>query len=562
MRKIISLYVCICMMLYVFSLTVCAAPTAVPQDDMTIVMEIDNPYMTVNERQEEIDPGNETSPVIINGRTMIPVRAVVEAIGGVVYWDSETHTVTLQYADSNIKLKIGNTDVFLNDELNSLDTAPVIINDRTLLPIRFIMESFGFKVKWKQSKQTVTITNSDDSSKNVLVVYYSSSGTTERVAKRLQEKTDGDIYEIRTKEKYLPSQARGDRENNRLPEIETDFPDFSDYDLILAGCPIWGYTVATTMMSFLSKTDFQGVEVAPFCTDIGKWGTFFEDFGRQAKNAVVLQGLSLTNAADVTEVEMNGKIDKWLDSLINPVVPDSYSVTMTIGENEYTASLDNSETSQRFVKTLPRVMNMTRQNDREYYGNTALKTENSTLSDFAENGDILYVPEKNQITVLFDKDKYLDALSDFSVIGKLSSNIDDFKDMPENIEVRMTLADENTNENGIIITAGGTRIEAEIYDNVTAQSFMNSLPLTVSLWHPAEIAKAFDLPKRLDNSLPTTREYEAGGLAYWHEGPSIAIFYNHNFDKTVVPVITIGKILNGQESFFENYSGEITITKK
>ncbi|MGN0163748.1 MAG: cyclophilin-like fold protein [Candidatus Ornithomonoglobus sp.] len=59
-----------------------------------------------------------------------------------------------------------------------------------------------------------------------------------------------------------------------------------------------------------------------------------------------------------------------------------------------------------------------------------------------------------------------------------------------------------------------------------------------------------------------TREYESGGLAYWHEDPSIAIFYDHNFDKTVVPVITIGKILNGQESFFENYSGEITITKR
>lgn len=107
---------------------------------------------------------------------------------------------------------------------------------------------------------------------------------------------------------------------------------------------------------------------------------------------------------------------------------------------------------------------------------------------------------------------------------------------------------------------GEQTIQAEIYDNLTARSFLQLLPLEVSIWHPAEIAKAFNLPHVIENSLPTTREYHSGELAYWHEGPSIAIFYNHNFEQTVVPVITLGRILNGQENIFENYRGSIIIT--
>lgn len=63
--------------------------------DLSISLQIDNPIMTVNGQQKEIDPGMGTTPVIINGRTLLPIRAVVEGMGGNAEWNNDTQTVTL-----------------------------------------------------------------------------------------------------------------------------------------------------------------------------------------------------------------------------------------------------------------------------------------------------------------------------------------------------------------------------------------------------------------------------------------------------------------------------------
>lgn len=63
--------------------------------DVIVSFEIDNPVMCVNGIETEIDEGRGTSPVILNGRTLVPVRAIVEAFGGSVKWDESTRTVSL-----------------------------------------------------------------------------------------------------------------------------------------------------------------------------------------------------------------------------------------------------------------------------------------------------------------------------------------------------------------------------------------------------------------------------------------------------------------------------------
>lgn len=131
---------------------------AMAADDTVVALRIGDPYMTVNGISSEIDPGRGTVPIIENDRTLLPVRAVIEAVGGTAEWDDGTQTASLNYNGDTVRLTINSADAYLNDAQQTLDVTPVIVNDRTMLPIRFIAESFGFTVGWEQETQTVTIT--------------------------------------------------------------------------------------------------------------------------------------------------------------------------------------------------------------------------------------------------------------------------------------------------------------------------------------------------------------------------------------------------------------------
>ena len=140
----------------------CSAACAAENDDgFALSLQIGNPKMTVNGTEKNIDE-NGTAPVIINSRTLLPVRAVVEEMGGAVTWEADTRTAALTYGDDEIRLTIDNTTAYLNGEPSTLEAAPTIINDRTMLPIRFIAESFKFDVEWDGETQTVTVTKGDD----------------------------------------------------------------------------------------------------------------------------------------------------------------------------------------------------------------------------------------------------------------------------------------------------------------------------------------------------------------------------------------------------------------
>ncbi len=130
---------------------------ALASEETVITLTIGDPNLTLNGNSMPIDDEG-TSPVIVSDRTLMPVRAIIEAAGGTVSWDDASRTASLTYSDDAILLTIDSTTAYLNDTAETLDVAPVIINDRTMLPIRFISESFGFTVEWDETTQTVTIT--------------------------------------------------------------------------------------------------------------------------------------------------------------------------------------------------------------------------------------------------------------------------------------------------------------------------------------------------------------------------------------------------------------------
>ncbi len=96
-------------------------------------------------------------PVILDGRTMVPLRATFEGLDIEVGWDPETRTVTGKKGEDNIKLVIDSSEAEVNNETVFLDVPATIMEGRTLVPVRFIAESTGQDVDWEAHTRTVLI---------------------------------------------------------------------------------------------------------------------------------------------------------------------------------------------------------------------------------------------------------------------------------------------------------------------------------------------------------------------------------------------------------------------
>lgn len=99
----------------------------------------------------------DTAPRIINGTTMLPIRFIFDALGAYVSWDGAAQTITGYFGDTIITLQIGNNTAYVNGEERALAVAPMIFNERTLVPARFIAESFNLTVEYNESTRTVYI---------------------------------------------------------------------------------------------------------------------------------------------------------------------------------------------------------------------------------------------------------------------------------------------------------------------------------------------------------------------------------------------------------------------
>ncbi|MDO4301947.1 MAG: stalk domain-containing protein [Clostridia bacterium] len=109
----------------------------------------------------------EQPPVIIEGRTLVPLRAIFEALGAEVEWDGETKQI-MAFKDDVAVLMTVNSNVMTSGTVGgtakdtNLDVAPTIINGSTMIPARAIAESFDCSVTWDSSTKTVKILSSDN----------------------------------------------------------------------------------------------------------------------------------------------------------------------------------------------------------------------------------------------------------------------------------------------------------------------------------------------------------------------------------------------------------------
>lgn len=100
---------------------------------------------------------NDSPPVIIDGRTLVPARAVFEAMGGAVEWIEASREVTVTVGETRVRLKIDSMLAYINDSEAILDVPAHIINGRTMIPVRFVSEAVGCEVSWDNTNRIVSI---------------------------------------------------------------------------------------------------------------------------------------------------------------------------------------------------------------------------------------------------------------------------------------------------------------------------------------------------------------------------------------------------------------------
>lgn len=96
-------------------------------------------------------------PVVVDNRTLVPLRAIFEALNATLDWDGETQTVTASRGDIQISLQIGSTTAIVNGEEMTLDVAAQGIQGRTMVPARFVSEALNCSVTWDGNTLTVAV---------------------------------------------------------------------------------------------------------------------------------------------------------------------------------------------------------------------------------------------------------------------------------------------------------------------------------------------------------------------------------------------------------------------
>jgi Copper amine oxidase N-terminal domain len=103
----------------------------------------------------------DVNPQVVNSRTLVPMRAIFEAFGLTVSWDENTNTVKGTSADTTILFTIGSNKAMVNDQERVLDVPASVIDNRTMIPLRFLSENMGYNVVWIGSSNLILISKSD-----------------------------------------------------------------------------------------------------------------------------------------------------------------------------------------------------------------------------------------------------------------------------------------------------------------------------------------------------------------------------------------------------------------
>ena len=124
-----------------------------------VVLQIGKSAFTVDGTSKTLD----SPPVIKNARTLVPIRVIIEALGGTVAWDEVARKATVTLGATAVELWVGKSAATVNGASTPIDAAnadvvPEIIDSRTMLPLRFVSENLGCSDVWANATKTITMT--------------------------------------------------------------------------------------------------------------------------------------------------------------------------------------------------------------------------------------------------------------------------------------------------------------------------------------------------------------------------------------------------------------------
>ena len=153
-----------------------------------------------------------------------------------------------------------------------------------------------------------------------LVVYYSYSGNTKNIAEHIAKELGADTAVIDTVTAYegdynaVVDQGHDEIRKGYKPPIKPVGADLSQYDTIILGTPVWWYTFAPAVKTFIESNDLSGKTIYPFATNGGWLGHTLKDITDECKGATVKNGLDLhfNGAKLVTD---KAKIENWIKAI-------------------------------------------------------------------------------------------------------------------------------------------------------------------------------------------------------------------------------------------------------
>ena len=144
----------------------------------TVIMQINSNTMSISGKEIPVDEDSATTPLLVNDITMIPLRAICEALGYNVSYDDDSGRISIQYGDMTAEMYLGKSQIkisydngVIEDQIIDIKAEPIINDfDRTMVPARATVENiFAGGITWKDEDQTIYITK-DYQTKRLVVM--------------------------------------------------------------------------------------------------------------------------------------------------------------------------------------------------------------------------------------------------------------------------------------------------------------------------------------------------------------------------------------------------------
>lgn len=263
-------------------------------------------------------------------------------------------------------------------------------------------------------------------------------GNTEYIAKLIQEKMGGTLYQIQTTETYstdfdeVLDQNHSEMNTSYLPELKDNGLDISRYDVVFIGYPVWASTIPRAIHSFLNQYDLSGKTVIPFCTHNGYGsGNSYRTIAGLCPDAANLDGLAVA-ATDVKNA--GSSVESWLAGL-NLSRQKERNITVKTGDIVMDGTLYDTELAEEISAKFPLTVSLGGYGGREYYGSLPWTPQTAAAGKYSfEDGEITYCAQNNTIAIFYAQTDRPNLTMEVVPIGKVTSDLSVFDTLPARAE--------------------------------------------------------------------------------------------------------------------------------